>query len=69
MERAIRGIGMVFRADKILGLGINKTAGGSTRCREKGCGCVISNDEYYTYESTNKVCGCGHYYYNHDVFN
>ena len=67
----IKGTAMIKEADDTFQLGIfNGHTGGTTRCREKGCKCVISNEEYYKFESTNKICtGCGHYYYNHDVFN
>lgn len=65
----IKGVYMIKKVDDALNLGIfNSKTGGHTRCRF--CKCVIENDEFYTYEKTNKICtGCGHYYYDHDVFN
>ena len=43
------------------------TTGGHTHC--KHCICTIRNEDYDTFKSTNKKCGCGHPYYDHDVFN
>ena len=45
------------------------TTGGHTRCRRNNCGCLISNEDFDTYKSTNKECPvCKHPYYDHDLF-
>ena len=55
--------------DKVIPGGLSPSTGGSTKCREHGCNCVISNGDFDTFKSTNKTCTrCGHFYYNHDLF-
>ena len=55
--------------DKVIPGGLTPSTGGSTKCREHGCNCVISNGDFDTFKSTNKTCTrCGHFYYNHDLF-
>ena len=52
--------------DKILPGGWAPPTGGRTKC--KHCNCLISNEDFDSYKSTNKKCNCGHYYYDHDLF-
>ena len=52
--------------DKILPGGWAPPTGGRTKC--KHCQCLISNEDFDSYKSTNKKCNCGHFYYDHDLF-
>lgn len=59
-------IGKVFNeVNKIVP--IVPSTGGKTKCRH--CRCIIDNEDFDTYKSTNKSCvSCNHPYYDHDLF-